>query len=99
MKDNPTIFIESAIHAREWIAPATASYFLNELLTSKDAEMKLLAKNYNWVFALVVNPDGYDYTHRKVSCSSKNSFETNWHTTLYFALRTECGEKIVNQVK
>ncbi|XP_031623242.1 zinc carboxypeptidase-like [Contarinia nasturtii] len=62
-KGNPTIFIESTIHAREWVTQATATYFLNELLTSSDAEIRQLADNYDWVFVPVVNVDGYAYTH------------------------------------
>lgn len=63
---NPTIFIQSTIHAREWISAATAAYFLNELLISRDNGIRELAKNYDWVIILVVNPDGYEYTHQKV---------------------------------
>ncbi|XP_055308561.1 uncharacterized protein LOC129572592 [Sitodiplosis mosellana] len=64
-KGNPTIFIESTIHAREWITAATATYFLNELLTSDDVDIRKLADNYDWVFVPVVNVDGYVYAHSK----------------------------------
>ncbi|XP_017145900.1 zinc carboxypeptidase [Drosophila miranda] len=60
--DNKAIFIESGIHAREWIAPATATYIINELLTSQDAGVLKLAKNFNWIIFPCVNPDGYKYT-------------------------------------
>lgn len=63
---NPTIFIESTIHAREWITVATATYILNELLTSSDPAIKDLADNYDWVFVPVTNVDGYAYTHSTV---------------------------------
>ncbi|XP_060660440.1 zinc carboxypeptidase [Drosophila nasuta] len=59
---NKAIFIESGIHAREWIAPATATYIINELLTSQDERVQQLAKNYNWIIFPCVNPDGYRYT-------------------------------------
>ncbi|KAM8712654.1 hypothetical protein ACLKA7_013050 [Drosophila subpalustris] len=59
---NKAIFIESGIHAREWIAPATATYIINELLTSKDERIQELAKNFNWIVFPCVNPDGYKYT-------------------------------------
>ncbi|KAH8284556.1 hypothetical protein KR018_004302, partial [Drosophila ironensis] len=59
---NKAIFIESGIHAREWIAPATATYIINELLTSQDAQVQKLAKEYNWIVFPCVNPDGYKYT-------------------------------------
>ncbi|TDG46387.1 hypothetical protein AWZ03_007161 [Drosophila navojoa] len=59
---NKAIFIESGIHAREWIAPATATYIINELLSSTDERIQSLAKNYNWFIFPCVNPDGYKYT-------------------------------------
>ncbi|ALC42357.1 CG2915, partial [Drosophila busckii] len=59
---NKSIFIESGIHAREWIAPATATYIINELLHSQDERVQALAKNYNWFVFPCVNPDGYKYT-------------------------------------
>ncbi|XP_011209366.2 zinc carboxypeptidase [Bactrocera dorsalis] len=62
-KDNATtIFIESGIHAREWIAPATTNYIINELLSSNETEVQRLAENYNWIILPIVNPDGYKYT-------------------------------------
>ncbi|XP_014086252.1 zinc carboxypeptidase A 1 [Bactrocera oleae] len=59
----PGIFIEAGIHAREWIAPATTTYIINQLLTSEDAALQDLAKNYDWYFFPHANPDGYVYTH------------------------------------
>lgn len=59
---NKAIFIESGIHAREWIAPATATYIINQLLTSNDPRIKNLADNYNWLIFPSVNPDGYKYS-------------------------------------
>lgn len=53
-KGNPTIFIESNIHAREWASVATSTYILNELLSSTDPQIKEMAENYDWVFVPVV---------------------------------------------
>lgn len=66
LQGNPTIFIESTIHSREWVTVATATYLLNELLTSNDEEVKKMAENYDWVFVPVLNVDGYAYTHSHV---------------------------------
>lgn len=66
-QNNSTIFIESTIHAREWITAATATYVLNEFLTSGDPEVQALTENYDWVFIPVFNVDGYSYTHSDVS--------------------------------
>ncbi|XP_004536162.1 zinc carboxypeptidase [Ceratitis capitata] len=57
-----TIFIESGIHAREWIAPATANYIINMLLTTNEPEIVKYANEYNWIVFPVMNPDGYTYT-------------------------------------
>uniref|UniRef100_A0A1L8DQV7 Putative carboxypeptidase a n=1 Tax=Nyssomyia neivai TaxID=330878 RepID=A0A1L8DQV7_9DIPT len=60
---NPGVFIEAGIHAREWIGDATATYVINELLTSTDADIRYIAQNYDWYIFPVTNPDGYVYTH------------------------------------
>ncbi|KAM7341960.1 zinc carboxypeptidase-like isoform 1-T1 [Cochliomyia hominivorax] len=60
--NNKAIFIESGIHAREWIAPATATFIIYSLLTSSDESVQKLAKNYNWIIFPSVNPDGYKFT-------------------------------------
>uniref|UniRef100_A0A1B0CK33 Zinc carboxypeptidase A 1 n=1 Tax=Lutzomyia longipalpis TaxID=7200 RepID=A0A1B0CK33_LUTLO len=60
---NPAIFIESHIHAREWIAGATATWLINEFLTSTDPEVRRIAESYDWYIFPVTNPDGYRYSH------------------------------------
>lgn len=60
--DNPTVFIEAGIHAREWITTATATFLLNQLLTSTDARVQHIARNFNWIVFPVCNPDGYQHT-------------------------------------
>lgn len=64
---NAGVFIESNIHAREWITSATATWFINELLTSTDEDVRNLAENYDWYIVPVLNVDGFTYTHNKVS--------------------------------
>ncbi|XP_043463180.1 zinc carboxypeptidase-like isoform X2 [Leptopilina heterotoma] len=78
-KENPGIFIEAGIHAREWITPATALYLINQLLNSKENSIRQLAENYNWYIFPSFNPDGYVYTHNKnrlwrKTRSKKNKF-------------------------
>jgi len=60
---NPKIFVESGIHAREWICPALATWILNQLLTSEDADIRFIAENFDWYVFPSVNPDGYQYSH------------------------------------
>ncbi|XP_017072537.2 zinc carboxypeptidase [Drosophila eugracilis] len=57
-----TVFVESGIHAREWIAPATATYIIDQLLNSKNPAIQELARSQNWYIFPSVNPDGYQYT-------------------------------------
>ncbi|KAL6434376.1 hypothetical protein ACFW04_006055 [Cataglyphis niger] len=63
MANNPGIFIEGGIHAKEWISPATVMYILHQILTSKDADIRTLAESHDWYIFPVFNPDGYVYTH------------------------------------
>ncbi|ALC46923.1 CG17633 [Drosophila busckii] len=61
--DNLTsVFLESGIHAREWIAPATATYIIDQLLHSNDAQVQTMARSHNWLIFPTVNPDGYRYS-------------------------------------
>ncbi|KAL7740261.1 hypothetical protein ACLKA6_014523 [Drosophila palustris] len=63
--DNPGVFIESNIHAREWITSATATWFINQLLSSKDDLIRELAESHDWYIVPVLNVDGFVYTHEK----------------------------------
>ncbi|XP_005191255.1 zinc carboxypeptidase A 1 [Musca domestica] len=57
------IFLEGGMHAREWIGPATTTYILNQLLTSTDKEVRMIAESFDWYVVPHANPDGYVYTH------------------------------------
>ncbi|KAL6261581.1 hypothetical protein P5V15_006667 [Pogonomyrmex californicus] len=63
--NNPGIFLEGGIHAREWISPATVMYILDQLLTSRDSEIRDLAERHDWYIFPSFNPDGYVYTHTR----------------------------------
>lgn len=65
--NNPGVFIECGIHSYEWIATATGTYLINELLTSKDPSVRRLAESYDWYIFPSFNPDGYVYSHETVS--------------------------------
>ncbi|XP_041450769.1 LOW QUALITY PROTEIN: zinc carboxypeptidase [Drosophila obscura] len=62
---NPGIFIESNIHAREWITSASATWFINQLLTSEEPAVRNLAESYDWHIVPVFNVDGFEYSHTK----------------------------------
>lgn len=67
LQNNPVVFLEANIHAREWITSATATWFLNQLLTSTDPVIQDLAQNINWYIVPVFNVDGFAYSHTVVS--------------------------------
>ncbi|KAL0124818.1 hypothetical protein PUN28_006585 [Cardiocondyla obscurior] len=77
--DNPGIFIEGGIHAREWIAPATVMYILHEILTSTDQNVRHVADRYNWFFFPVFNPDGYVFAHNEDRLWTKNRKKSSLH--------------------
>uniref|UniRef100_V5GJF2 Zinc carboxypeptidase A 1 n=1 Tax=Anoplophora glabripennis TaxID=217634 RepID=V5GJF2_ANOGL len=58
-----SVFVESTIHAREWITSATTTYILNELLTSTNTTISELARKHVWYFFPVFNPDGFQFSH------------------------------------
>ncbi|XP_065072617.1 zinc carboxypeptidase-like [Ochlerotatus camptorhynchus] len=78
---NPGIFLESNIHAREWITSATATWILNQLLTSTDPAVQDLADNYDWYILPVINPDGFAYTKDVNRMWRKNRYP---HTILCY---------------
>ncbi|XP_046584231.1 zinc carboxypeptidase-like [Haliotis rubra] len=60
-RNRKTIFIESGVHAREWLSPATANYIIYQLACNKsNADMTQL---FDWEVVSPVNPDGYEFTH------------------------------------
>lgn len=63
--NNTAIFIEGGIHAREWISPATATFILNQLVSSDVKEIQEIAHNFDWIVFPVINPDGYKYSFEK----------------------------------
>lgn len=60
----PAILVDAGIHAREWIAPATALYIIQELVENPDN--RALIENVDWFIVPVLNPDGYEYSHTNV---------------------------------
>lgn len=57
--DNPVVFIESNIHAREWITSATTLWMINEFLETIDAQIRETVDSITWYILPVMNPDGF----------------------------------------
>jgi len=70
--NDPVLFFDCGIHAREWISPATCNYLIQKLAHVFDAfkhykgrinPKKAAVFNFQWVFLPNMNPDGYEKTH------------------------------------
>lgn len=59
---NAVVFLDAGIHAREWIAPSTALYAIQQLVENANENRDVLS-NLTWVIMPVVNPDGYEFSH------------------------------------
>jgi len=55
-------WIDSTIHAREWIAPATTLKVIDALARGTTPEAIRLTNSYDWYIMPIMNPDGYDFT-------------------------------------
>jgi len=67
----PTAWIEAGIHAREWIASATATYMINELVNNYEKN-KGIVDNLNIHILPMANPDGYEYSRQSDRYWRKN---------------------------
>ncbi|KRZ13344.1 Carboxypeptidase B [Trichinella zimbabwensis] len=65
----PAIWIDAGIHAREWIAPSTALYIINYLVTRYDYDMEVqkYVNGLTWYILPVVNPDGYEFSRSSLN--------------------------------
>jgi carboxypeptidase A5 len=63
----PIVFVESTIHCREWLSPATTMYIIDKILNNYRSDVY---SRFEFHFSLITNPDGYQYTHQ-----NKNTIE------------------------
>ncbi|XP_049779854.1 zinc carboxypeptidase-like [Schistocerca cancellata] len=59
---NPIVVVEGGIHAGEWISPATATWIINQILTTNDSVVRDIVRQFNFYVFPNLNPDGYVYT-------------------------------------
>lgn len=57
-----SVLIDANIHAREWIAGATATWIINELAVNTTVYLDIL-KEIDIHIVPIMNPDGYVHTH------------------------------------
>ncbi|CAG4987481.1 unnamed protein product [Colias eurytheme] len=67
-RTKPVIFLQSLLHAREWVS-LPASLYVIESLLGKDAS---LVRDIDWIIMPVANPDGYEFTHTNSRLWRKN---------------------------
>lgn len=60
-------YILTGIHAREWITPATATYMISQIAEGGDGP-----QGVTWYFLPIVNPDGYEHSHKSDRLWRKN---------------------------
>lgn len=58
------VLIDAGVHAREWIAPATALYTIQELVENESN--RLLIERVDWHMIPTINPYGYRFSYSTV---------------------------------
>ncbi|GAB6027888.1 corticosteroid- binding protein [Chamberlinius hualienensis] len=58
----PIIWIDSGIHAREWVSIASSVYLIHQMVTTNSSLSQNLLRDFDWHFMPVGNPDGYRYS-------------------------------------
>uniref|UniRef100_A0A3Q1CK92 Peptidase M14 domain-containing protein n=1 Tax=Amphiprion ocellaris TaxID=80972 RepID=A0A3Q1CK92_AMPOC len=63
--NRPAIWIDTGIHSREWVSPATGVWTANKIATDygTDASLTSLLNTMDIYLLILTNPDGYVYTH------------------------------------
>lgn len=69
----PVVYIESLLHAREWVTLPATLYAIHKLVV--DVTEQDLLQDIDWIVMPIANPDGYEFTHTEVSIASTNICE------------------------
>ncbi|XP_038136390.1 carboxypeptidase A1-like [Cyprinodon tularosa] len=72
--NRPAIWIDTGIHAREWVTQASGVWFAKKIVTDygKDQSLTAILNRMDIFLEIVVNPDGYQYTHTRDRMWRKN---------------------------
>ena len=81
--NKPAVWIDSGIHAREWISPAVNTWMLNELVENNAAHPELIDM-LDWYFLSVHNPDGCYKTRQDDRLWRKSTSNYDGETRIYF---------------
>jgi len=70
----PRVWFQGGQHAREWIAPATVLYIVNQLVQdyATNPNVKDLLNNIEFVIVPLCNPDGYEFARASNRLWRKN---------------------------
>lgn len=66
-ESKPIVFMESLLHAREWVTLPATLYAIHRLVI--DVTEQDLLQDIDWIVLPIANPDGYVHTHEEVSFS------------------------------
>jgi len=61
--NRPAVYLDSNIHAREWISSASMLYIIDEILTGTSTDAAYMRNTYRWYIIPNLNPDGYEFSH------------------------------------
>lgn len=77
---NYGVWMDGAVHAREWISTSVVTYLANYIAKNFSSLPEYMT-NKDWYFLPVVNPDGYAYTHVHDRLWRKNRATYDGHVT------------------
>jgi murein tripeptide amidase MpaA len=73
-KNKPAVYLESTVHAREWVATSSLAYIMKSLAAGygTDAELTQLLNEVDFYITPIVNIDGYVFTWETTRLWRKN---------------------------
>ncbi|XP_026878061.2 carboxypeptidase A1-like [Electrophorus electricus] len=63
--NRPGIWIDTGIHAREWVTPASGTWFAKKIVSDygHDTVLTAILDKFDIFLEIVTNPDGFHFTH------------------------------------